>query len=587
MQLLHKFKGSITKQTLALCLILVLSLGAMIYYGSQKEGYHIDELYSYGLANSEYLPFMHFGVSGYDVKDWMLEYGAGESLADLFRNLFRDFRILQECDFDWQSSEIYRKYLIAQANSSDTYTTTWVPGSDYQDYLQVSDSNTFNYASVYYNQRGDVHPPLFYLFLHTTCSIFRGGFSKWQGMVNNFLFLCLTLLVLFHMVKQYLGGREAAYGTLLAYFLSCGFLSTAVFLRMYALLTLTVVLCTDLHLALAARDYRLDRKLVRRLILSLLAGYMTQYYFVLFAIGLALVTCIRMILLRKWKPLLSYLLTLVGAAAIGIVLWPFSIKHVFQGYRGRQTLAALSSGDYYFIRLKIYGGHIFSQMFGGKAWIFFAAALLIALAALILRKGKLPYGKIALITVPVLIYLVLTSQIVPYLTDRYIMCLYPFFAIYLVCGCGYVFRTLAETFTGFPDRIRKLVPLAVGLALLLLNNAFLHTPNYLYPGGQETIPVPEHTTCVYVLPDGDWNESAEETLLLSKCDRVAVCYQSNLSLLAEGYQYTPGETLLIVVQKDLDVDAVEATLRDILQVPDLSETDRRIDANNTKIYLKG
>lgn len=51
----------------------------MLYYGSQKEGYHFDELYSYGLANSEYLPFMHFGESGYDVKNWMMDYGPGES----------------------------------------------------------------------------------------------------------------------------------------------------------------------------------------------------------------------------------------------------------------------------------------------------------------------------------------------------------------------------------------------------------------------------------------------------------------------------------------------------------------------------
>ena len=131
-----------------LVIILIASLCAMIYFGNQKDGYHVDELYSYGLANSEYLPFMHFGLSDYDVKDWMNEYGTGESFADLFSNLINDFKILKECNFDFYGSEIYQAYLIAQANSADTYTTTWVPGQDYVDYLAVSESNTFNYASV-------------------------------------------------------------------------------------------------------------------------------------------------------------------------------------------------------------------------------------------------------------------------------------------------------------------------------------------------------------------------------------------------------------------------------------------------------
>ncbi|ERJ01160.1 hypothetical protein HMPREF0262_00060 [Clostridium sp. ATCC 29733] len=29
----------------------------MGYWGTQKEGYHVDEIYTYGLSNSYYLPF--------------------------------------------------------------------------------------------------------------------------------------------------------------------------------------------------------------------------------------------------------------------------------------------------------------------------------------------------------------------------------------------------------------------------------------------------------------------------------------------------------------------------------------------------
>lgn len=191
-----------------LIFIVLCSLFSMLYFGYNKSGYHVDEIYSYGLANSEYLPFMHFGEHDYDVKDWMIEYGAGESFRQLFHNLVNDFKIIKEYDFIFYDSPIYQDYLIAQANSVDTKTTTWVSGEDYLYYVAVSPENTFNYASVYYNQRGDVHPPLFYILLHTVCSVFQGSFSKWFGLGINILFMLLTMRMLYMLCKEFCGGRS-------------------------------------------------------------------------------------------------------------------------------------------------------------------------------------------------------------------------------------------------------------------------------------------------------------------------------------------------------------------------------------------
>ncbi len=220
------FGERIRVSSILAAMIIILSVGTMLYFGSRKEGLHVDEVYSYGLANSEYLPFMHFGSMEYSVKDWMLEYGAGESLADLIRNLVNDFKILKESNFNWRETVIYQDYLIAQANSADTYTTTWLSGQDYQDYLSVSESNTFNYASVYYNQRGDVHPPLFYMLLHTICSVFQGQFSIWYALGLNIVILVLTLILLYRMVSRYLGGEKIALLVIAVYGLSSGFMTT-------------------------------------------------------------------------------------------------------------------------------------------------------------------------------------------------------------------------------------------------------------------------------------------------------------------------------------------------------------------------
>jgi len=585
MKMTCKIKDKINKSRILLCIFILLSAGMMIYYGAQKEGYHVDELYSYGLANSEYLPFMHFGVSGYDVKDWMIEYGAGESLIDLGKNLIKDFRILKECDFNWQESVIYRDYVIAQANSSDTRTSTWVPGEDYRNYLSVSEENTFNYASVYYNQRGDVHPPLYYIFLHTICSIFRFGFSKWQGLAINILFMCLTLFVLFRMVSRFLGGESVALATVLAYGFSCAIMTTTVFLRMYALLTLIVVCCCYVHLELADQEFRLSKSLRRKLIFVVLMGYMTHYYFVLYAIGIALVSCIWMVWKRKWRALSAYLGALVGSAVLGIVIWPFSVKHVFSGYRGRESLNALRSDNFYWVKLQWISGHIFSQVFGGRQWIFFVTVLLAVVIFAVLRGKKISIGKLALIGFPVLLYLVTVSQIVPYLEDRYIMCTFPFFAVYVVCGVSYLWKRLGEKFAWMPAGIARILPFVMGGLLLLCNNAFFHRPGYLFPGGQETIEIPEHTVCVYVLPDSDWNESAQETNLLAKCDQVAVCYLSDVECLSGTYEYRDGQTVMITVQNGVDLVTAEENVRKALGITELPEISRRTDQNNIKIFI--
>ena len=157
---------------LLLLLILIASLASSLYWGSRKEGYHVDEMYMYGTANSEYLPFMHLGCQEYSVKDWMRDYGAGDNIAQLFRNLAKDFRILKGNNWDIKGSVIYSDYLRAQACSNDMYSTGWMTGQDYTYYLSPAPENRFNFISVLYNFRGDNHPPLYALLLHFVCSFF-------------------------------------------------------------------------------------------------------------------------------------------------------------------------------------------------------------------------------------------------------------------------------------------------------------------------------------------------------------------------------------------------------------------------------
>lgn len=567
-----------------LAAVLMISLAMLIFYGNQKEGYHVDEVYSYGLANSEYLPFMHFGQHDYNVKEWMMEYGAGESLGQLFGNLVKDFRILKECGFHVKESVIYRDYLTAQANSADTRTSSWVPGQAYLDYVAVSESNTFNYASVYYNQRGDVHPPLYYSLLHTICSVFQGKFSRWFGLGLNIAALLMAAALLYKMCRLYLGGRTVALLTVGVYSLSAGFLSTAMFLRMYALLTLMVIAYCYMHLKIADEDFRLKGKNRRKLVLVVLCGYLTHYYFVLYAIGVAAVFCVWMAVRRRWREMAGYVLTLAGAAAAGLCIWPFAIRHVFQGYRGMDSLNVLLNGNLYLSKTKLMFDQAAAWLFGGHGW-WILLCLCVQAGLLVWKRGrKLPVFKGLLLFVPIVFYTITVSQIVPFLDTRYIMCTYPFWYLAVFGTAEVLLRECPGKIADHPY-IKTGVLAAVGALLLGVSCGGWNTPDHLYPGGQETVEIAENTDYVFIVPDMDWNQSAVDSTIMAQCRNVGVTYLSDMGQLAESYEYQPGDVLIIAVQKDMDVEAVLRRAKEAFGVEELREAGRSMGSTSVRVIL--
>lgn len=573
-----------TKYFWVFSVILLMSLVSMLYYGHRKEGYHVDEVYSYGLANSEYLPFMHFGVSGYDVKDWMLEYGAGESFGDLFRNLWKDYQILKEENFQFYNSSIYQDYVIAQANSADTRTTTWVPGEDYLHYVAVSPENTFNYASVYYNQRGDVHPPFFYILLHTVCSFFPESFSKWYGLGVNITFMLLTLVVVYRMCSKYLGDELFGVCVAAVYGLSCGYVSTAIFLRMYAVLTFMVASSCYLHLEIAENHFEVPKKTYWKLIIVTFLGFFTHYYYVLYAIAVAAVMCVWMLWERRFRKVLVYIAAMAGTGAVGVCIWPFAIRHVFQGYRGMGAVKESLSGGAYLLKTKVMMHQIWTYVIGGHWWLMLLLAVVLVAVALLWKRKEIPYGKVFLFGLPLLAYVAATAQIVPYYTDRYVMCTFFFWSILAVSGVYYSVRIVCEKFC--PAETDKGKKLSVGVivggvcVLVLLSNCYVKPPGYLYPDGQETVKLPENTDCIYVLPDGDWNESAEDSTILAQARNVGIVYESELAVLQEGYRYNEGDYLMVCVQKALDIENVLAKVHDTLGTEALQEISRT-EGNST------
>ena len=105
------------KKYIAVLMAFLMTLGVCLLFGIRKTGMFIDEIYSYGLSNSRYAPFLS------DLK--------GGELTD---------KIFTPEDIDA--------------------------------YLTVGNGDQFAFGSVYYNQTKDVHPPLYYWIFNAVSSVF-------------------------------------------------------------------------------------------------------------------------------------------------------------------------------------------------------------------------------------------------------------------------------------------------------------------------------------------------------------------------------------------------------------------------------
>lgn len=148
-----------------LMISIAVTLSVCIYWGVEKSGMFIDEIYSYGLSNGYYTPFIR------SVKD----------------------------------GEMTDKILSKQ---------------EMIDYVTVGENDAFKFDSVYYNQTKDVHPPLFYWILHLCSSLNKGSFSKWIGLGLNYIIYALILVMLYKLGMKLFGSRKNAAMMLLLYGLS-------------------------------------------------------------------------------------------------------------------------------------------------------------------------------------------------------------------------------------------------------------------------------------------------------------------------------------------------------------------------------
>lgn len=262
-------------------LLAIIILAQMLFvtymFNEYKMGYHSDEIFNYGFANS------------YDRK---------------------------EIYIDDNGEEIYNK---------------WLPTTVLTNYITVQEGERFAYDKVYAHAAADINPPFQLFVLHTICSFFPNVYSKWFCFSINIVSLGISLIYIHKSVELISKSKVAAFGAVLLYGFSAGAQSVTVFLRLYAL---GVMFGTAFFYYSAAiyeniNDEEKKNKYYIRLGVSLLLGAFTLHFFLPFAFAITFCYTVMYLIKRQFKVFFKYGFTCLGAVIASIVIFPSTISHLF------------------------------------------------------------------------------------------------------------------------------------------------------------------------------------------------------------------------------------------------------------------
>ena len=308
--------------------------------------------------------------------------------------------------------------------------------------LTANSEHRFDFDIVWNNQTNDTHPPLYYVLINVVCSIFPGQFSKWFGLIVNLVFFILSAILVYKVSYKIFGNFVQSAATLALWGFTVGTVNTAIFIRMYMMLSFWILALIYWHLKIYT-DKKINIKSYLLLFLITVAGTLTHYYFLVFLFFTALFYGIYMLCSRRIRDVILYIITFAISAVIAIAIFPAMINHIFYGARGEQAFDAFSASSGYVGSLIEYLKVVTNEV-AGNIWIF-GILVLIALINLIMefiKQGKDLLRKI--VTSPLFAFILIgtgyyciIAKIAPYISNRYIS---PIYSLIIIVEIAIIFK---------------------------------------------------------------------------------------------------------------------------------------------------
>ncbi len=420
-----KLKDVINKKNIIIILLIIIMCGVMFFYQTKKEGLHEDE--------------------GFTLT----------SAVNPINGLLYAYEGTDEKTMDppvWKSREYVK------------------------DYVSLAKDNYSNLTSVYLNQAKDNHPPIFYILVHFSTMLFGGKFSMYSVFVVNIIAFIFSCFVIKKILKE-INKENITSAVLILYGLCMGTISMVIYQRMYMLLTLFVLLYFYYNIKIYKNNFEMTRIDIMKLGLITVGGFLTQYFFATYALGIFLVMAIKMYKDKKKDLMKRYIVVHIVYAILGIMIFPSCLYHLLFSGKGVINFGKISYFENFFGYINQLD-YIFSIKTG--ILVLYVVLVLVCLQITKLHERKSERFAVMIASVPTLIFFIITAKVTPFPELRYIMPVIPIMALNLYI----MLDTLID--------VKYKEVFFIGLSIVLvLFGMIVSKPKFLYEDYKEIMKIAE------------------------------------------------------------------------------------------------
>ncbi len=261
-----------------LSLLIICAIAVQLILFDMKEIYHIDELFSYGLANND------DGVY-----------------------LFHD------------ASEIDNKLLT---------------GAFFNNYLTQSEDLSF--IKMWQNLKFDNHMPLYFVLLHFACSFSSTVFSPTPAIIINIITLILALYAFYKLLLSIFNDKEIALATTTLFAFIPPVLGLEVFIRMYLL----QMLCS-IFLLKTVYDFMFNKSNLIYILIASTLTILTHFYSIIFCFFVTVAGFIVLILQKRNYDNFKFCFSMLCSVILAYFIYPEMLGVGLSGERGSQFISIL------------------------------------------------------------------------------------------------------------------------------------------------------------------------------------------------------------------------------------------------------
>lgn len=498
---MNSVKSFISKHKYALAFIIITLIQLVIItytFDWQREGYHSDENWSYGFANS-----------------------------------------------------YYQTHIFQDSEGNLINYNQWVSSQAFRDYIEVQNGETFAFDSVLFNMSKDLNPPFHSLVLHAICSFFPDTFSWWHAYLINIFSFILAMLFLYLFGKEFFSSNKMALALCFFYGFTTAALNTYIYLRSYAFVTAMAILLSYLHCYIYRRHFSKILPQLLVIYFTIILGCLNHYYFFALAFCFAAIFCIYLLLCKKWLALFSYAFTMLISVFTIFIIYPESRNLLLSGndiYDSHFFFSWEIKRCIYFLFGETTGLPIDGSKDQLLIILFFTIVLIFSLFFLLRKEvwflrfkkrlyyffhnipANIPHIWENCDKFPIMLFLIVSTCLViiakisnihamgPY-ADRYLFILMPLFTAIWIRFLAYI----AKKISGRRHKIKYIIVFSFLFSSLALNH-ILFPCNYLFERECNGPSIPELTrdANVIFITSADWQMVSYSSMLRNSKNFFAV-----------------------------------------------------------------